>query len=368
MQASVPGHGSAALQSVQLAAECTDACRRAEGAAPHRLAGRGQPGLIVRNSLAVHGGQQQATVRHAPNCAAVPATGARLAATSTTPSPAAASTTSVPCMPSANWAITSFAPATSCPPSRAFAPAPRAGYAERYGAGPDVRILGRAAGRYAKPQCLSVYVTASGEGVVEIYRDGNLLSTQAVKPGIQEIHTRRLPGGIYDVELRVVQDGREASRESASIHKPSRWQDPSRRWRQRIRRAAARAAGQRRKHPRGRCRGGCRGQYLLHSRAVAGATVQRIGARHAAGVSMDWQASDRFSTYTNVSYQRRRARRGPAGPVPLSCRLGGGQPCARLGGAARARRGRRQRRPTLGDPRRLAGHNGRLDHASFRAP
>ncbi len=68
---------------------------------------------------------------------------------------------------------------------------------------------------------------ASGEGVVEIYRDGNLLSTQAVKPGIQEIDTRRLPGGIYDVELRVVQDGREASRESASIHSPAAGRIPA---------------------------------------------------------------------------------------------------------------------------------------------
>lgn len=151
------------------------------------------------------------------------------------------------------------------------------------------------------PSVYPVYVTASGEGVVEIYRDGNLLSTQAVKPGIQEIDTRRLPGGIYDVELRVVQDGREASRESASIHKPSRWQDPSRRWRYSAfagqQRGLLASAGSARE---GGAAAGAVVNYLLHSRAVAGATVQRIGARHSAGVSMDWQASDRFSTYTNV--------------------------------------------------------------------
>ena len=55
--------------------------------------------------------------------------------------------------------------------------------------------------------------------------------TEAVKPGVQEIDTRRLPGGIYDVVLRVIEDGQEASRETASIHKPSRWRDPTRRWR-----------------------------------------------------------------------------------------------------------------------------------------
>jgi len=145
-----------------------------------------------------------------------------------------------------------------------------------------------------------VYVTASREGVVEILRDGNLLSTQAVKPGIQEIDTRRLPGGIYDVELRVVEDGHEVSRETASIHKPSRWSAPSRRWRYSV------FAGQQRglldsgrATQEGKLAAGAVVNYLVHPRAVAGATVQQIGARRATGLSMDWQANDRFSTYTN---------------------------------------------------------------------
>ncbi|HEL3174126.1 TPA: TcfC E-set like domain-containing protein [Stenotrophomonas maltophilia] len=151
------------------------------------------------------------------------------------------------------------------------------------------------------PSVYPVYVTASREGVVEILRDGNLLSTQAVTPGIQEIDTRRLPGGIYDVELRVIEDGREASRETASIHKPSRWRDPSRRWRYSV------FAGQQRglldsgsPSQGGKVAAGAVVNYLLHPRAVAGATVQQIGTRHAAGLSMDWQASDSFSTYTNI--------------------------------------------------------------------
>ena len=150
------------------------------------------------------------------------------------------------------------------------------------------------------PSVYPVYVTASREGVVEILRDGNLLSTQAVKPGIQEIDTRRLPGGIYDVELRVIEDGHEASRETASIHKPSRWSDPTHRWRYSV------FAGQQRglldsgrASQDGKLAAGAVVNYLVHPRAVAGATVQQIGTRHAAGLSMDWQASDRFSTYTN---------------------------------------------------------------------
>ncbi|HBS56455.1 MAG TPA: fimbrial protein [Stenotrophomonas sp.] len=150
------------------------------------------------------------------------------------------------------------------------------------------------------PSAYPVYVTASREGVVEIYRDGRLLSTQGVKPGIQEIDTRRLPGGIYDVELRVIADGQEASREAASIHKPTRWSDPTRRWRYSL------FAGQQQGllnstavQGKGGAAAGAVVNYLLHPRAVAGATAQKIGQRESAGVSLDWQATTALSTYTN---------------------------------------------------------------------
>lgn len=160
------------------------------------------------------------------------------------------------------------------------------------------------------PSLYPVYVTASREGVVEIYRDGRLLSTQAVTPGLQEIDTRRLPGGIYDVELRVVEDGQEVSRESGSIHKPSRWRDPTRRWRYSMFAGQQRGLlDSQRTTGNGDVAAGAVVNYLLHPRAVVGATAQRIGERHAAGVSLDWQASDSFSTFTNF-YTSRDAGRG----------------------------------------------------------
>lgn len=150
------------------------------------------------------------------------------------------------------------------------------------------------------PAAYPVYVTASREGVVEIYRNGNLLATQAVSPGIQEVDTRRLPAGIYDVELRVIEDGREASREIAAVHKPNRWRDPTRRWRYSLfagqQRGLLDSAGEGRE---GAVAAGAVVNYLVHPRAVAGATVQQIGERRSAGLSMDWQASERLSTYTN---------------------------------------------------------------------
>ncbi|MEI2260023.1 TcfC E-set like domain-containing protein [Stenotrophomonas indicatrix] len=155
-----------------------------------------------------------------------------------------------------------------------------------------------------------VYVTASRGGVVEIYRDGALISTQTVVPGMQEINTRRLPGGIYDVELRVVEDGHVTSTETATIHKPSAWRDPTRRWRYSV------FAGQQQglldsgnDPEQGKLSAGAVVNYLVHPRAVAGLSVQQVGDRRAAGASLDWQASDRFNLYTNL-YDSTDAGRG----------------------------------------------------------
>lgn len=155
-----------------------------------------------------------------------------------------------------------------------------------------------------------VYVTASRQGVVEIYRDGTLISTQVVVAGMQAIDTRRLPGGIYDIELRVVEDGVIASSQSAAIHKPSSWRDPSRRWRY------SGFAGQQQglldsgNDPQeGKLAAGAVVNYLVHPRVVAGATVQQVGQRRSTGVSLDWQAHDRFNLYTNL-YDSTDAGRG----------------------------------------------------------
>lgn len=157
-----------------------------------------------------------------------------------------------------------------------------------------------------------VYVTAGRDGVVEIYRDGALIATQSVVAGMQELNTRRLPGGIYDVELRVLEDGRVVSQESATIHKPGNWSDPTRRWRY-----SAFAGQQRGLLDSGGDRGGQDGRLavgavvnrLVHPRAVAGLAVQKVGQSRTAGASLDWQVSDRLNFYTNL-YDATDAGRG----------------------------------------------------------
>lgn len=146
-----------------------------------------------------------------------------------------------------------------------------------------------------------VYVTANREGSVEVYRDGSLIYTQPLQPGLQQLDTRRLPGGIYEVELRVIEDGRESSRENTLIHKPTHWRNPDKRWRYSV------FAGQQRSlfdsfaDPNdGEAAVGGVLNYLAHPRAVVGVSAQQIGEQRAVATSLDWHVNDRANLYTNA--------------------------------------------------------------------
>lgn len=146
-----------------------------------------------------------------------------------------------------------------------------------------------------------VYVTSAQRGVVEIHREGALISTQPVQPGMQEIDTVRLPTGIYSVELRVIEDGRETSREQATVHKPNSWRDTARRWRY-----SAFVGTQQglldasRDSESNKGSAGAVINHLIHPRAVIGATVRQVGERRGAGASLDWQAADAVKVSTHL--------------------------------------------------------------------
>jgi hypothetical protein len=159
------------------------------------------------------------------------------------------------------------------------------------------------------PSLYPVYVTASREGALEVYRDGALILSQALQPGLQQVDTRRLPGGIYDVELRIIEDGRETSRETALIHKPSHWGDPSRRWRYSAfvgqQRSLFDSAGD---PDRGRLAAGAIVNYLAHARAVLGLSAHQVGDHAAVAASVDWHANDWANLYTNAYATRHEGR------------------------------------------------------------
>lgn len=163
------------------------------------------------------------------------------------------------------------------------------------GSSDSLLVEGQAASLYP------VYITANREGRVEVYRDGVLIQSQLVRAGLQRLDTQRLPGGSYEVELRVIEDGRETTRETAVIHKPTHWRDPARRWRYSAFAGVQRSLLDSVDDPlAGAAGGGAVINYLAHARAVVGIAVQRIGKARATAGSLDWQISDHASLYTNA--------------------------------------------------------------------
>lgn len=135
-----------------------------------------------------------------------------------------------------------------------------------------------------------IYVTANREGMVEVLRNGVLLHSQAVSSGLQLINTRSLPEGIYQVEVRLLQDGVLHSTQTEWIYKSPRWGSAEQRWRYNL------FAGQQRKlldnfdrSDAGEAVWGGNLNYLLHPQLVAGLNVARSGqyGGHGASVALD---------------------------------------------------------------------------------
>lgn len=153
----------------------------------------------------------------------------------------------------------------------------------------------------ASPSITPVYVTPNRPGVVEIYREGVLINSQPVQPGLQAIDTKVLPGGIYDVEVRLLEDGRVTSSNQEFIYKPGNWHNPLQRWRYNL------YLGQRstllsnwEDDNDGSLSAGALFNYLAHARVVLGGSVQQVSGYNQYGTSMDWDASDRLNFYGNV--------------------------------------------------------------------
>lgn len=152
-----------------------------------------------------------------------------------------------------------------------------------------------------QPSSTPIYVTPNRPGIVEIYRNGVLINSQPVQPGLQTLDTRVLPAGIYEVEIRLVEDGQETSRNQEFIYKPSNWSNPHTRWRYNL------YAGQQTQllsnwddEQQDSLAAGVLANYLLHPRAVLGLSAQRINQAMQYGTSLDWDLLDRLKLYGNL--------------------------------------------------------------------
>lgn len=76
-----------------------------------------------------------------------------------------------------------------------------------------------------------VYVTGRNQSIAEVWRDGRLVHTQQLQAGVQALDTRPLPGGIYDITIKIIENGQTVDAQQAQIYKPQGWSDPNRRWR-----------------------------------------------------------------------------------------------------------------------------------------
>jgi len=152
-----------------------------------------------------------------------------------------------------------------------------------------------------KPSVYPVYVTANRQGSVEIYRDGLLINTQSVPAGLQTLDTRPLPGGIYEVEVRLIEDGQITSTTQELIYKPSNWRNHDERWRYNL------FAGQESKllsnwdqQNSGDATAGASINYLLHPRVILGLSARQMQDKLQYGSSIDWTLANSISLYANL--------------------------------------------------------------------
>ncbi|HGY1008927.1 TPA: CS1-pili formation C-terminal domain-containing protein [Aeromonas salmonicida] len=146
-----------------------------------------------------------------------------------------------------------------------------------------------------------IYVTPSRPGMVEIYRDGQLINSQQVNAGLQALDTRVLPAGIYEAELRVLEDGQVTERRREVIYKPMNWQNPDKTWRFNM------FAGQQTRllsnwdgTEASRMSGGVMVNHLLSPSVIVGASSQYIDERWLNGLSVDWGLTEQWRLIGNL--------------------------------------------------------------------
>lgn len=151
------------------------------------------------------------------------------------------------------------------------------------------------------PSATPIYVTPNRPAVAEIYRNGVLINSQPVQPGLQTLDSKVLPGGIYEVEIRLVEDGQVTSRSQAFIYKPGNWRSTDAPWRYNLylgRQSSLLSNWQR--DADDSLSAGVMANYLMHPRAIVGLSAQRVDQTLQYGTSLDWDVRDRFKLYGNL--------------------------------------------------------------------
>jgi hypothetical protein len=178
---------------------------------------------------------------------------------------------------------------------RAFGASPDNALGVMYGSSDSLAIGS------AKPSVYPIYVTASRQASVEIYRNGLLINTQPVAAGLQTLDTRPLPSGIYEIEVRLIEDGQTTSATDELVYKPNNWRNYDERWRYNI------FAGRETKllsnweeEGSGKIAAGAAINYLVHPRVVLGAYTRQVLDKLQYGTSVDWTVANNVTVFSNV--------------------------------------------------------------------
>lgn len=153
----------------------------------------------------------------------------------------------------------------------------------------------------AQPSATPIYVTPNRPATVEVYRNGSLINSQPVQPGLQAIDTRPLPGGIYPVEVRLVEDGQVTATSEEFIYKPTNWNNPAQRWRYNayLGRGQELFSNWQDDREEG-MNAGLITNYLLHPTAILGLSVEHVDGAMQYGASLDWDITSRLRTFANA--------------------------------------------------------------------
>ncbi|KAA0960444.1 CS1-pili formation C-terminal domain-containing protein [Pseudomonas sp. ANT_H12B] len=152
-----------------------------------------------------------------------------------------------------------------------------------------------------KPAVYPIYVTANRQGAVEIYRDGLLINTQVVPAGLQTLDTRPLPGGIYEVEVRLIEDSQVTSSHRELVYKPNNWRNHDQRWRYNLFAGReSRVLNNWDEQADGDMTAGAAFNFLLHPRVILGMTGRQVRDSLQYGTSIDWTVINNTSLFANV--------------------------------------------------------------------
>jgi len=118
-----------------------------------------------------------------------------------------------------------------------------------------------------------VYITGQNQSIAEVWRDGRLIHTQQLEAGVQALDTRRLPGGIYDIAIKIIENGQTVDTQQAQIYKPQGWNNPDKRLRMNLWGGQQRTIGTNKRYSDKNSNPVSTGggiDYLIHPRVVMG--------------------------------------------------------------------------------------------------